>query len=303
MASCGGRPAFAGTATQYGPVQAREALERLGGISAAAPIVAASSRKRLRTAVARGEIVKIGPNRYALPTSHAGQVAAAATHGHLSHLSAAAHWGWELWRQPEAPQVVVPRHDQRHHRGVWAEVRSADLAPGDRRGWATAPVRTVLDCARDLPFGDALAVADSALRHGSAKRDVLLAAAKHAGLEGRAMLVVQWADGRAANPFESALRALAIEAGLLVVVQYEIRAGSLVLHPDLADPFAGIAVEAESWTFHAGKHDHDRDCARFNALAVAGWLVLRFTWTQVMHSPSYVLRELRAAHLVRAAGA
>jgi len=37
---------------------------------------------------------------------------------------------------------------------------------------------------------------------------------------------------------------------------------------------------------------HDRDCVRYNALTVAGWVVLRFTWSQVMQSPAYVIATL-----------
>ena len=47
--------------------------------------------------------------------------------------------------------------------------------------------------------------------------------------------------------------------------------------PDLADPFAGIAIEANSWAHHATKADHDADCIRYNALVTHGWVVLRFT--------------------------
>ena len=54
----------------------------------------------------------------------------------------------------------------------------------------------------------------------------------------------------------------------------------ITYHPDLADPFAGIAVEANSWTHHATKADHDADCERYNTLVVGGWVVLRFTWSR-----------------------
>ena len=41
----------------------------------------------------------------------------------------------------------------------------------------TSPLRTVLDCARRLPFSEALAVADSALRSGLVTEDELRLAA------------------------------------------------------------------------------------------------------------------------------
>ncbi|QBX55885.1 DUF559 domain-containing protein [Nocardioides seonyuensis] len=71
--------------------------------------------------------------------------------------------------------------------------------------------------------------------------------------------------------------------------------GAVTFHPDLADPFTGLAIEANSWAHHASKADHDEDCVRYNALVVAGWTVLRFTWEQVMFSPSEVVATVRAA--------
>lgn len=73
---------------------------------------------------------------------------------------------------------------------------------------ATDPEQTVVDCARDLPFPVALSVADSALRHGvePARLDAAAAAVRGAGAA-RVRRVVALADLRAANPFESSLRA------------------------------------------------------------------------------------------------
>ncbi len=105
----------------------------------------------------------------------------------------------------------------------------------------------------------------------------------------RARLVAEHADALAANPFESVLRALIIESGHLAVQpQLAIAASGRVWHPDLVDVERRIIFEADSWTFHATRDGHGRDCVRYNALAMAGWLVLRFTWEQVMLSPTYV---------------
>jgi hypothetical protein len=110
--------------------------------------------------------------------------------------------------------------------------------------------------------------------------------------------VVGLADGRAANPFESSLRAIAIECGIGVIPQYEVRARGLVLHPDLVDPIAGVVIEAESWEFHGKERAaFEADCERYTALVVTGWRVLRFTWHEVMREPERVracLRELYA---------
>lgn len=192
----------------------------------------------------------------------------------------------------ERPWVTVPRN-----RKVTAQVRAevyltyADLAGHEVEDGVTSPVRTVVDCARKLPFDEALAVADSALRSGLVSREELLLVA--GALRGRgassARRVARLASAQAANPFESALRALVLEFPALTVrPQAEVVARELVFHPDLVEERWRIVIEADSFEFHTSQEAHARDCVRYTAMTVEGWLVLRFTWHQVMHSPAYV---------------
>lgn len=273
-------------------MDAVEALERLGGTATAPALLALTTRKRLRTAVRDLTIRKAGRNRYVLPAADQARRAATMCGGHVTHLSAAMHWGWEVRFPPPLPQIAIPAGRALPKTNAASVRRLPRGTPTD--GLATSPLATVLLCAQDLPFADALSVADSALRHGDITREDLLAAARTPGQR----RVAEYADSRAANPFESTLRALAIEEGLGVIPQYEIHARGLVVHPDLVDPIAGVVIEAESWEFHASeKAAFDADCERYTALVVTGWRVLRFTWRQVMHDPTYVracLRELYA---------
>ena len=268
-----------------------DALTRLGGIGPTAQVLALTSRKRLRRAVATRAVVHVSRGRYALPTADLARAVALDVDGHLRGLSAAAHWGWETTWPPRWPEVAVrarPSHP------VDASLRVVHLPPADLDGWATSPRRTVLDCAAELPFGEALAVADSALRHGDLTRDDLLATLRPDTPPG-VRRVVEHASPLAANPFESVLRAILVEAGIDVVPQWATTLGGVTYHPDLADPFRALAIEADSWAFHAGRPEHDADCARYNALVVGGWTVLRFTWEQVMFSPDVVVQTVRAA--------
>lgn len=277
-------------------MEVREALVELGGIADVATLSARASRRKLRTALARGVIVRISRGRYALPDIETG-IAAARLHGVASHLSAALHWGWEVKALPARPQVIVPRNrrvDRSRHRGVALHWRH--LAESEVIGGVTAPLRTVIDCARDLPFIEALAVADSALRSGDVGQDELrTAAARVRGPGARGVRrVAEHASPRARNPFESATRAIAIESGLRVVVEPPIEIGGITVHPDLVDVSRGLVIEADSWGFHAGKERHDADCWRYTMLTTTGWHVLRFTWEQVMQRPTYVREVLTA---------
>lgn len=278
-------------------MDAVDALVRLGGTADAGAIIALSSRRRLRNALRRGEVRRVARNRYCLPTAERGREAAAKLYGVVSHLNAAALWGWEIKAPPEEPHVSV-RRDRKitSERRIGVQLHWVTFMPEDIDGVATAKLRTVIDCAKDLPFDEALAVADSALRHGDVTEAELLSAT--AALRGRhaarARRVAACADKRAKNPFESALRAIAIEAGWRVVPQHPVDTGGVIVHPDLADLSRGVVLEADSWTWHASKEAHERDCWRYNALVVAGWTVLRFTWQQVMLSPAYVRSVLAA---------
>jgi hypothetical protein len=81
---------------------------------------------------------------------------------------------------------------------------------------ATSIERTVFDCARSLPFGEAMAVADSAIARGATSRGRLVAYAQGmAGYRGvaQARRVAALADGRAESGGESIARAAMIELG------------------------------------------------------------------------------------------
>ncbi|MCW2816222.1 MAG: hypothetical protein JWN84_3677 [Nocardioides sp.] len=273
-------------------MDAATALTRLGGVGSTSDVLSLTTRRSLRTALARGEVERLTRSRYGLVGVRGQRRTAAELAGTLSHLSAAQQHGWELKHVPEQTWVTVPRN-----RKVSREAQArcavvwADLSDDDRAGALTSPVRTVLDCARRLPFDEALTVADSALRHGAVVQDELVRAARALRGPGSAAArrVAAHADGRAANPFESVLRAIVVESGVLdAEPQVAVATRTMTFHPDLVDVRRRVVVEADSWSFHGDHRTHGRDCVRHTALAVAGWLVLRPTWEQVMHSPSYV---------------
>lgn len=270
-----------------------EALRRLGGVGDRSALLNLTTRRRLRTALGRGEVVRTGRGRYALPTAPAGLRAAGALAGVASHTSAAAIHGWELARAPERPHVTVPRGRKvsgARRAGVQLWWRPALDEDQVVRGVVTEPHRTVIDCARDLPFPDALAVADSALRRGQVDPDRLEAMALRLTTAGRraALRVVTSADPRAANPFESVLRAIALDVpGLDLEPQGLIDERGFRVRPDLVDRKRRLVLEADSFQWHGSRRALSRDCERYNALVVLGWRVLRFSWEQVMLEPDY----------------
>lgn len=71
---------------------------------------------------------------------------------------------------------------------------------------------------------------------------------------------------------------------------------------DLADVRRRIAIEADSFTWHGGRSALRRDAARYDELAAAGWLVLRFAWEHVMGRPGWVAATMRDACVLRDVG-
>lgn len=263
-----------------------EALTRLGGVATVPELLTLTTESQLRAAREAGRVSTQRRGHYCLAGVGEAMTAAVRLGGTVSHLSAAQHRGWKVKRPPAKPTLTVPRW--RHHLdGEAHELHWADLPATAVHGRVTSPVQTVIDCARTYDFDVALSVADSALRAG-VSRAALLAAAKASPRTGRAraVQVVEAADGRAANPFESVLRAIAREvAGLGAEPQQWV---GDVGRADLVDRRLGLVIEAESYEFHADPTAFAQDVRRYTLFVREGYVVLRFTWRDVMHNPDYV---------------
>jgi very-short-patch-repair endonuclease len=217
--------------------------------------------------------------------------------GVLSHTSAAALWQLPLLVPPAKPHITLPTN-RNARSGLPAIFHWADLPSTDRRARRTSLMRTVLDCARLLPFGEALAVADAALRTGRLTHDELLAAAVAMSGFGRpnAMRVAASATGSAESFLESMLRSLLVAAGIEgFETQVWIEAGEFRVRVDLGHRSARLALEAEGYEFHGSAAKFAADCRRYDELVAAGWLVLRFTYQQVIGDPQWVVATVQSA--------
>ena len=283
-----------------------EHLVRLGGVATRAELLEVASRATLDRALADGSIHRPRRGRYVLPQADESRRVAHELSGVVGLRSAALTFGWKVRTVPDRPEVIVPRSRKvRADSRARAVVRRADLMPHEVERGVTSPVRTVVDCARHLPFDEALSVADSALRSGVLRSSDLAGAAAAAEGAGRARVVrvLTNASRKAANPFESSLRAIALDVGGLRVVPQVgvVVAGGARVGPDLVDVHLGLVLEADSHEFHTGRQRLTSDCWRYDELVLAGWRVFRFTWEQVMFQQAWVRSVLeRAVALVAA---
>jgi very-short-patch-repair endonuclease len=269
-------------------------LAELGGVAGRAELLRSSTRADLERAVRSGAVQRVGWGRYALPTDVVARTAAREVNGTAILLSAAAHWTWRRKWEPRKPQVAVRRgrrvrEELRASYDVrWRNLDNADIVDG----WVSGRERTVIDCAVLLPFDEALSIADSALRSGDVLRRDLLDRMEQLDpqLRPRVRRVLTSADPAADNPFESVLRAIALDVpGLRPTPQVRIDdAAGFVGRVDLADTRLRVVLEGESLEFHGERELFDRDCHRYSRLVADGWLVLRFSWTQVMTRPAWV---------------
>jgi hypothetical protein len=77
--------------------------------------------------------------------------------------------------------------------------------------------------------------------------------------------------------------------------------GRVVAEVDFAHLGLRIAIEVDGRAFHSDRRAFERDRWRQNVLTVDGWLVLRFTWQQIVERPGEVIAVIRAAVARRAA--
>lgn len=281
------------------PVDPVGALYEHGGVARVSTLAREGvSRRAVMNAIRRGEIRRVDRGTYALPATHQAHIAAVSAKAYMSHATAAAFWGLDLI-EPAGIHLFVPAGSTRRFED--AIIHRVLLPPGDvdtRLVPVTTVQRTLVDCARSLPFTESLVIADSALRKGlTDERALRRAAAATRGPGARKVRrVLNGATGLAASVAESLLRSIFYADRRLPrpEVQYEVRAGrSLIAQVDLAIPryngrLVKLAVEVDGYDFHSSRADYRRDRYRRNELARQGWAHLAVTYEDARHNRGYV---------------
>ncbi|MEV0798894.1 hypothetical protein AB0I34_14435 [Kribbella sp. NPDC050281] len=274
-----------------------EVLARLGGWATGSELSAVTSRRAVTAALERGEVQRIAQGIYAVPGLPADLAAALAYDGVRSYLSAATAWQLPLLVAPEKPHVTVPPN-RRPRPGPPAVLHWAAFDADERRNRTTSLLRTVVDCARVLPFAEALAVADAALATECLSQEELLAATvamRGPGCPNARRMAVA-ATGLSGSILESILRALLIIEGIDgFEPQVLVTNGWFRARVDLGHRLARVALEADGFEFHGSRRDFTADCHRYDELVAAGWLVLRLTYEQIIGDPAWVVATVRAA--------
>lgn len=283
-----------------------ELLARQGGLARRRDLLRAGlSRRALERRVRTGALRPLTPHLFSSVAEPAPdedlRVLAVGLDAVVSHTSAALLWGLELAETPQVPTVTVGRDRSRVRQpGVSrSDLPSTDVVERDGVR-VTTVLRTVLDLARSLPLGQAVAVLDSALRQGRLQlEDVRAALCALPPGRGRSRVarVVRLADPRSGSVLESLLRVLLAEHGLAPPTSQLLvrtRHGGRIGRVDFAWPDAMLVVETDGFAFHADRRSYREDRRRGDALVRAGWRVLRFSWEDVVAYPEHVVECVRA---------
>jgi very-short-patch-repair endonuclease len=301
---------------------ALDLLHRQHGVAARRQLRALGfSDRRIDGWITAGAMVRLQPATVQLGGSPATvhQVAAAACLANPNVVAAGRTAGrmWQLRNMPVGPALVLATSSyapQLHDVEVWRTRLLPDhhvvvRSDGIR---VTAPHRTLLELARELPTDDALASAMAQVRDRyNVSLRLLHQLKRESGLSGRPgaarfTRVLAAMDGQrpAQSEPELVLARAIVAAGLArPVPQFEITLPGIgAIRADLAFPDARLIVEFDHSHWHAyGRTVVGRDKRRDRQLAALGWVVLRFDEDDLALCLDDVIAEIAGVLALRCA--
>ena len=293
----------------------RQALQDGNGLATRQQLLSRVPVVVLDAHIGRRNLVRVFPHVYRLRDErpddhlvlraallHAGPVSA------LSHTTALAVWGLRPLDRPihltidqglkraGAPDLVV------HRRLRFDPASEQCRSQAGLR--VTTPARSIIDAWPLLPVAERRPLAlDSARRRAVTAAQLGEALAERPNVGGRRALL-QTVD-LIRDGCQSELEA----HGVLKVFQHrslprsvgqypvELPAGRIRL--DRAFPEVKLAVELDGATHHTSPEDRRKDLARDRALAALGWVVLRFTYADVLRDPDGVRAKVLEVYAAR----
>lgn len=270
------------------------------------------SRSALRRKVQHGVFIRIRRGIYALPGAATRpdielRIACRLLGAVVSHESAASLHSLGPM-QPSSPTVTVSHRstyslpDVTVHQST--DLHESHLTEIDGLV-VTTPTRTIIDLAKVLHASRLERVLDNALSGALVDFDELvelfnaIARRGKPGVKKLRKLLEKRASGSDVTESELEFRFLKLveESGLpLPLAQF--KAGWLEHvngRVDFAYPERRIVIECDGRRWHSHFDAFETDRRRDNAAQLAGWRVLRFTWTMLQDEPTDVVSTIRRA--------
>lgn len=221
--------------------------------------------------------------------------------GVFSHESAAVLWGLDLMAVPTMLNVYSnaksssDRGRIRRHRSA-LDSGEVTTIPGTPIP-VTTVTRTLQDCARTMPFRNAVVLADSVMRQGLLTPEAVTGTLTHLTGCGSSngSLVVRAMDASSESAGESLTRCLLMEHELpSPVTQYPIVCEGRRYRTDFAWPELRVILEFDGEQKYVDYPGRDRqEAARDRALTRAGWTVIHLTWADIFQKEREVVTHLR----------
>jgi hypothetical protein len=247
------------------------------------------------------------PELHLLAACLAGGPTALASH-------AAAAWQWDCAAVGGLVPEITVENPRQSIAGVTAHRRLASALDGPhdhliRRGIpVTSPLRTVVELGAVAPPAVVSEVLDDLVGRKLVTISGVQSTLARLGGRGRrgAGTLRAVLDGRGLGPtdHDGALEPMFAELcrrnGLPIPTpQFTIRLGGRTRRLDFAYVPARIAIEVDGYERHSRFDVFNDDRLRGNELELDGWLVLRFTWHQLVHRPDLVADTVRRAWRTR----
>lgn len=293
----------------------RELLQETAGLATRRQLLERVPGVVLDGHVGRRNLVRVFPHVYRLRDAaidDSGTLRAALLHAGpqsvLSHTTALAVWGL---RPLERPLHLTVEHSLRRagapdlvvHRRLRFDPESDQCVRRSGLPVTTLP-RTVVDSWPLLPVAErrplALDVTRRRLTTASALRDALT---ERANVGGRRLLLqtIDLIDDGCESELEAhgVLNVFRHRSLPRSVGQLQVELPTRRIKLDRAWPEAKLAVELDGARHHTSPEDRRRDLARDREMAALGWVVLRFTYAEVLRDPDGVRAKVLEVYRAR----
>jgi hypothetical protein len=295
----------------------RDAVQAHDGLATRRQLLEWMPREVLDSYVGRSHLVRVFPRVYRLRDSRDDDLAtlrAALIHGGpeaaLSHTTALAVWGLRALERPL--HLTVDQNVKRAgavdlvvHRRLRFDPQSTQCVVRNGLLVTTLP-RTVIDSWPLLPPIErrplVLDLANRGLVAADRLDEALAERPNIAGRRGLRQAIDLIADGvRSELEAYGVLNIFRHRSLPPSVGQYPVQLAGRRIKLDRAWPEAKLAIELDSAKHHTSPEDRQRDLARDRELAALGWIVLRFTYADVLRDPDGVRAKVLEVHRTRVA--
>ena len=256
-----------------------------GGVARTRQLLEAGiSERELAQAVRAGLLERPRPGIYALPGADPLLVRCAATNSRLTCVSAAAHYGLWLLRRPKEVHLLRPDGTFSSDRAV---IHRKTWLPGEPDVWVASKADVLLHALQCLPELEALIMVESASHQGFSMdflRDRLPGRRNAA-----ARSILDLVDVGAESLLETLARTHLRRAGLHVEAQVDIRGvGSMDL---LVEGCVDVETDGKE---HERQKRRLKDYRRDNVSQSLGFAVARFGYSDIVHRPEEMVRQVCA---------